>query len=597
MIGVIVALSLGLVAGWIVGGVSRETSDPSLTHERSPDPNTSILEDQLEDDMVVTDYKSQLRQIVQWSSFTSAPRLLSILDELDRRVQFRPLRALAREVLLDRLAVLDPMAGLSDPKIVARAMDLLLRGIVGDELDAKIEELLRSTDRNNDVLKACALKLVEADIEKALSLVERHATGAERDKRTLYTTVLTKWSETDPENAMERIKGISLPFYDLSSIYRDVFESWLADSFEDAVDWITRTPNAASERGLISALYKSWPDKDPQAAASFLASMPAGWSRDRYSRDVFTRWAKNDRDMALEWIQNNAKTEASLGHMIGYLAASEDSLEGALGYLENMSENSEGIRSMLVEIGTQFIKKDPDAFLSLNEDWVPEVLESIIAKRTRQSIAPDLLLKHFDMLNDAGAFKDQRGVLSMFHSLATDDLPASRELLAKLSSEAEEAALAGLARGLAKSDPGLTSEILASFPPGDSRVSATQHLVASWASRDPTAAADWVSALDEGDERAYAVQNLVNNWTRFDIASAESWLNGLPPSASRDRGTSALVDRLRYIDPESAFEWVKSIEDSKARSRAMTALSETWNHSDPAGVEKAVSELRQLGLD
>lgn len=329
---------------------------------------------------------------------------------------------------------------------------------------------------------------------------------------------------------------------------------------------------------LAGYLASCSPGELPQLMTSIIESDT--WDNETVWSAVMLTWTHSNADEAMAFSREVTK-HAVVDHEFDRLSLTI----------------SAWLRPMLVEIGTQFLKKDPDALLSLNEDWVPEVLESIFAKRTRNAIPPDLLLKHFDMLDDAGAFKDEKSLISMFHTLATDDVSTSRELLAKLSGDAEGAALAGLARGLAKSDPHLTSEILESFPVDDSRLPATQHLVASWTPRDPTAAADWVNTLAENEERAYAVQNLVDNWTRFDLASAESWLEGLPPSASRDQGTIALVDRLRFIDPESAFEWIKSIGDAKARSRAMTRLSEAWKHSNPARAKTAAMELRELGME
>ncbi len=120
-----------------------------------------------------------------------------------------------------------------------------------------------------------------------------------QDKGQAMTAVVTEVAKTDPRKAADL--AATMDPDDRAGAYGPIASEWGASNFAEAQAWVKSLPADQQDEALASAI-RGLSSKDPQAAATAIASMAPGDARDDAVGPTVRNWAKEDPQAAQAWL-------------------------------------------------------------------------------------------------------------------------------------------------------------------------------------------------------------------------------------------------------------------------------------------------------
>lgn len=302
------------------------------------------------------------------------------------------------------------------------------------------------------------------------------------------------------------------------------------------------------QRAFYNQLFAELAAQDPVAAATRLALVPAGDSRERALRALADGWAAADWPAALAWAQklDSADRAPAMEAVIAALVEAEP------------------VRA--IEFARQTLTG-----AAFNRT-VAAAVESLAQSDPRAAAG------HMDLLPPGEA--QTRAVLAVVRVLATQDPAQALAWTATLPADGlRRLALNHTLDFWARSDPAAAGFYVAGLTPGPAQAGAAEHLARLWARTSPESAVAWAGALADDSARRAALVSVASAWAQRDPAAAVHWAAGGPVDSP-----AALEGALSYwvqLDPGAAREFVRLNLAGETQARAAASVAPSLAQRDP----------------
>ncbi len=351
----------------------------------------------------------------------------------------------------------------------------------------------------------------------------------------LLEMALSEWTARDPSAARAWIGQLTDPG-EKAGAFQGYFGALAAHDPAAALRELKRPPEGARPDRAYLAIFSSWINADPRAAAAAAASLPEleGDTRRRVLEGVAQGWAQQAPRETMAWALQLAQPD----------------------------EQAHAVRQVLGE----WMRSEPEAA-------VAQVLS---------------LPEH--LRNEAA-----RGVIE---GVAQKD-PADARRIAELlpAGSGREQALGIVAVTWAGRDPGAAADFARNLS-GETAEDAWPKIARTWVQRGETsAAAQWVVQLPEGAARGGAARNVIDRWAKAEPAAAAQWLEQLSPGPTRDAAAGAFATQVRETDPAGAMEWAATIGNLPQREATVRQVLETWRKKDSVAARAWLEKTNAIGAD
>ncbi|MEO8351813.1 MAG: hypothetical protein ABI680_08775 [Chthoniobacteraceae bacterium] len=489
---------------------------------------------------------------VRWLTFPDRPPFVvpdarAPLREIElRTAKVAPAHAESFSTRLDELTIL------ANPTKRARAIS----GIADDLDVAAIREALAAL-ANQSVRDAEEIRLQllarwsELEPEAALEYAAALPGGFEAPGA--ITAVIESWAQIDPDGAEAGVNGMHEGF--AKKIARTALLPVISEGDPTHAFALYRqgTPYYSDE---ISNLFQNWTELQPEEAAAQAAQLPAAWQRGYALHDVMEKWAKTDREAALEWATSwqppsppgvtiERRDPGPLSIILQSWMGEEPA--AALEWLKQMPEDT-AKSDLLAALSSSVSGNDPQHAVE-------------IAAMMSEGKAQDTTLRR---LIGQWAGSDFPSALAWAQQQPDDGV---RQIL-----------LPALVSNLAERDTPAALELALSLE-GDAGTGSVEMVLDAWSGRDPAAAAEWVATQPEN---ADYLARIAFRWAGKDQAAALDWASTLPPGSEKDAALASGVRMVAQTDqPRAAVEWIALIDSPEKRAATYQEMAFWWLRSDP----------------
>lgn len=455
--------------------------------------------------------------------------------------------------------------------------------------------------------------------------------GSDEDFSEMLSLV-SRAAEWSAEDTMEQTLRIEDPYKRRSAMIR-LFNYWIGNDQEGALEAIAGLENVALQRDLRRNAMKWLSDDDPVAAIKLLKKRASPQDQDLWARS-FAVWAHRDRDEAIKnllAIEHDGMRQSVLKSVAGRLADTNlekalewvGSLEGEVrrtafegvllqaaesdpitvaSHLDKLPEGS-ARNEIIGEAADEWAEHDPAAAVKWAEsldEAERELALGEIAERVLET-DPDRARKIAEMVPQSE--KRAKIIQSIARLRAAADVEKAVAWIDELPPEDRAGAWGGVAREWAQNDPEsaagfalevddpegrrqLVSSVSYSWSKSQpaeaaewaqnldekTRAGAMSRIVENWAREDPAAAGDYVANSLDGDLQTSITRQLASRWIKADVMEAGNWIGRLPNGEARDGAVFTLVNSIEREYPETALEWANTISDPKKRVSAQRRL-------------------------
>ncbi len=367
-----------------------------------------------------------------------------------------------------------------------------------------------------------------------------------------------------------------------------LFSKWAARDPLGAIDTAYQLGSASSQEAALQAIGSVWVQADPQAAESWINTLPAGKMRERLWFTLIEQKIQHDPQLAMESIlradvREPARLSAIQNTLVEWGGRDRDA---ALAFILKESNRTVNQGALPIIIGQWMESDAPGAFAWLKEHGAetggPSLLEEMAKTAVRET--PESALQLLDALPH-GSTRSQLHQQAA-HALAVQDLGAAQAEWAKMPPGTErDMYQQGLITGMAGQDPQRAIREVDSLPAGPMQEQLRQRLMVTLANDNPQVAIEWASRSPEKSQGAL-FGKVVTTWARSDPYAASAWLATLPEGTARDQAVNSFSGSVVRSDPEGAATWALSIQDEKLRMEAIRKIANQWKKSDEASAKK-----------
>ncbi len=298
---------------------------------------------------------------------------------------------------------------------------------------------------------------------------------------------------------------------------------WATEEPELALTWIEANLGGRDRLDTLQAAIQPWAEDAPESAAEWVRTMVMDGSQARAAHALALAWAKTDPEATLAWIDG--------------LSAAPVRSEARAGLVESWSEHApEATVAWLVERG---LDQEEAALLRL-------ALDRFVEADHRA----------------AGAFISAQASSANFPALA------ERYIAQLVEQQGPETAQAWIEQQ--NVDPHQADLYHRS-------------LFYSWAQVDPADAAtllDTAETVDHAQVEAKAFA-LMSEWARTDTYASAEWLSRQAAGPVRDAAIEGFSNAVLPFDPVVALEWSQAITSAPLRTAQLQALFTEWAQADP----------------
>lgn len=471
------------------------------------------------------------------------------------------LQAASASQIRDLLHEMD-MADGGDSKFVAIAMLVLSTKNASDFIEIAVT---LPPDSRALIYGASLRNLVSTDHNTVVRWLKEGARDSE-SAGILARHLTRSLVETHPETGLTLL---SSPANDEESLLMiEGYRIWAAKDSRAALATALRDIRGKAQKAALDAIFEYGAKKDPAEAFRMVELIGEDLRKEAYW-SVLNQWFDQDPGQAAR-------------------AASGLDEETVLAYF---SLNTESLGKL--------VSADPEAGLGILEKMKLDVGSEHVFGAAAVALAEKDPVKAIGWLTAFTGSPERDELLKGACIIWAEKDPENAErFIVTLDGSARTAALAGLAVGLAGSDPEASLGVVSGLPSADRSPYLSEFLGAMEGKRaadraaligDPAfnaevlrspeiagriqrisedyalqsrdAARSWVEALD-GYSRVPAVKGLMVGWMKSDIGGAAEWLGAMEAGAAKDAGILALIAEIESSDPESARKWRASLSEA-----------------------------------
>lgn len=342
---------------------------------------------------------------------------------------------------------------------------------------------------------------------------------------------------------------------------------------------------------LNGMLAEKWMQTAPIEALNYLyAQDPGPGNPNMLLLENLTRFAKEDPDAAMDWIQQQTMEEPNQSAAIAAVLAGMATIRPLESIeLANALPTSRAREDALFDILNEWSKNEPRAAL----DWFET-----------QKLTPRLYHAYFSCILhfidkdpteagliiqtlDPGDLKSEL-VVQYAERLAQNNAQAALDWAQKLPNEEMRCqALNAALSDWAASNPELALDYTLSLPPGTEQNELVMLASAELYLKSPGTMAAHIDRLPE-DVRPQIIPALARTWTEKDPASAHIWLESLPSGEIRDKALTGFFQAEITHNPEKACLYAQAIENAYERYQLLRDAVKEWSQLDPQTAKQLV---------
>jgi cytochrome c553 len=374
------------------------------------------------------------------------------------------------------------------------------------------------------------------------------------------------------------------------------------------IEDIYRTPGQNNRIQALLDFYAGLTPEQLEAEAAKLESLPFN-ERLMASILLFGRWAEVDPTAAMAYSNTMGFAGGFVRPTILQSWASSDPANAAKYYAENPGEfammgmmgggrGPGGGQSAAGIIAAEWARQDPSAALawasSLEGREKGSAMESVVrevANTDPRRAAEMASTMDEDSRDDAYAAIAERW--------ATTNFSEAETWIKTLSGEEQSEAMGAALSALARENPALAQEKIASMPEGRDRDRAMASIASQLSRNDPQAAATWLASqtITDGEAQRDAMRDVMSNWTNQDSAGALAFVQSQPAGEARDSATTAYIWNARNDDPATLIQLAESISDEGSRARTVGMTAMRWMQQDAEGARAYIENSTVIPED
>ncbi len=426
--------------------------------------------------------------------------------------------------------------------------------------------------------------LARKDPAAALALAAKEPDGSQQ--KSLRANLIGVIAETDPARAKALLR--EFPDTAKGAGAYTLFSAWARRDPLDAIEIAYQLGEGSARLQALQIIGSTWAASDPQAAESWVNTLPAGKMRDQLWMALLLQKTQENPQAAMESLTRADVRESvrMQGMQTILMTWGRQDRDGALAFLLEES-NRKLNQNVLPSLMNQWLDSDAPAALAWLRQHGPEaggtpLLEQLARMASHQS--PQTALQLLDEL-PAGETRTQLFGQAA-NSLAEQDLGAAQAQWAKMPPGPERDQFQqGLITGMATQDPERAMREVDALTAGPMQDQLRQNLIRTLVDVDPKMAIDWAQRAPEKSQgRLFGAA--VTMWANSDPYAASSWLASLPAGANRDQAVNSFSNSVVRTDPEGAATWALSIQNEKLRTNAIRRVATQWKQSDEASAKK-----------
>jgi len=318
---------------------------------------------------------------------------------------------------------------------------------------------------------------------------------------------------------------------------------------------LQKLPAGAKRNAMLTALYDSWAQQDPQGFLTNVGKMTNPVARQASTTKALTAMATQDPKAALDWLAKNPGTTSTL--------------------------QTQEYNAIIAGYAAKSPTEAYNFVTSLPDGATPGSAEAQTKIAAMQALVGGMA--------DQGNFSDAIALITQLPAGSNMQVQAYNSLVSNWVANSPVDA----AQWISTLDP-------TQFSRGQTRQYSST-LVQNWAQSDPLAAAQWAAGQDaqmqannpnagaggpgggrggRGNLLATAVGQMV---AVGDVDTAGTYLNTLQPGTEKDSAVAAFVTGAAGQDPAGALKWVTTMSDPNMQNRMTNVVASTWSQQDPAG--------------
>ena len=323
---------------------------------------------------------------------------------------------------------------------------------------------------------------------------------------------------------------------------------------DDPVGALASLSSQANLRYERDNIFRSWGEKEPQAAAKHLETVTGTQARREAIRGLAQSWGGKDPETALEWassMNNRLERREAMRQIMSTLG----DLTKGKALLENLNLKGEEHRMAVNALASKVLQEDFDRAV----DWI-DTLEP----RERATIIAD----HLSLIST----RDPERARKLF----------GENMNARMRHQADN-----IASTLAQTDLASAQAWVDSLPQSETKQYAIQGIVNTLQETDPQAALDYLDTIGYNSRTSSAARNAVQYLFDQDQAAALQWVE----SKKDPQLTYGLVNHWALQDPTAAAAYASKLEDPEQQNTALRGVIANWTQSNP---EEAIAHYETL---
>ena len=394
-----------------------------------------------------------------------------------------------------------------------------------------------------------------ADFDGALSWVRSNADPRMRDGA--FITVLDVLAGQSREAALDLWQRV-VEDGDLHATawnLGDIFTRWARESPDEALERALEISGTSGNRSALDGALRHLGRTSPLDGVDWIRSEFEGEEREELLGRFIESWGVSDPSAAVQFIRNSAHGATRAQRLVEVLAKWADV------DFEAANEQIDRIE----EEGGEGSRELADR------------ARSALVRRGAHSIDSDAFRLALEHIDRPGMFE---AVEAHARRLALEDPKRAMEWAREELTDPRQhdAFVSSLLRSWAGAVPAEAAEQLADMDLVDGSGRLYRDLTSIWAERDSGAARAWVDELPRGEERDLAVEGLVEGWLQRDRHEASQFIARLPAGPRRDQFSRREAARQMngYRDIERSVAAARRIAHPFLREQTFESIFKTW---------------------
>ncbi len=420
--------------------------------------------------------------------------------------------------------------------------------------------------------------LARSNPDAALALLAKEPDG--NQQRSMRATLIGAIAESDPTRAKALLR--EFPDTAKGTGAYTLFSAWAGRDPLGAIELAYQVSDGSSRLQALQIIGSTWAASDPQAAESWVNTLPAGKMRDQLWLNLLYQTTQADPQAAMESILRADLRESTRlqGMQTALTAWSRQDREGALAFILEESNRSLSQRA-LPSIMNEWIDSDTPAALAWLRQHGAEVGGAPLLEQMARMAAYQNPAAALQLLEDLPGGNTRTQLFQQAaNSLAEQDLGAAQAQWAKMPPGPERDQFQqGLLTGMATQDPERAMREVDALSAGPAQDQLRQSLIGTLVDLDPKMAIDWAKRAPEKSQGAL-FGTAITLWANSDPYAASSWLASLPAGTNRDQAVNSFSNSVVRTDPEGAATWALSIQDESLRISTIRNVARQWKQSD-----------------